>query len=126
MQTSSDPFTSIPAIYGGNPLFQEPFRFIQPQLPILSEAVKHYDGAYSDGVITNARLVKQLEAEIAERLGVKHCVAVSSCTSGLMMVLRALGLSGEIIVPSFTFFATAHAALWNGLRPVFADCTPET
>jgi dTDP-4-amino-4,6-dideoxygalactose transaminase len=71
-------------------------------------------------------LVKQLEAAVAERLRVKYCVAVSSCTSGLMMVLRALGLTGEIIIPSFTFFATGHAALWNGLRPVFADCNPET
>jgi dTDP-4-amino-4,6-dideoxygalactose transaminase len=42
------------------------------------------------------------------------------------MVLRALGLTGEVIVPSFTFFATAHAVLWNGLRPVFADCDEET
>jgi dTDP-4-amino-4,6-dideoxygalactose transaminase len=43
-----------------------------------------------------------------------------------MMVLRALGLTGEVIVPSFTFFATGHAVLWNGLRPVFADCDEET
>ncbi|MBI3668700.1 MAG: DegT/DnrJ/EryC1/StrS family aminotransferase [Acidobacteria bacterium] len=63
---------------------------------------------------------------MAERLGVKHCVAVSSCTSGLTMVLRALGLAGEVIVPSFTFFATGHAVRWNGLRPVFADCDPDT
>jgi dTDP-4-amino-4,6-dideoxygalactose transaminase len=43
-----------------------------------------------------------------------------------MMVLRAFGLKGEIILPSFTFFATGHAALWNGLRPVFADCNEDT
>jgi len=88
--------------------------------------MKHYQAAYSDGVITNANLVKNLEAAIAERLQVKYCVAVSSCTSGLMMVLRALGLTGEVIVPSFTFFATGHAVLWHGLRPVFADCNLET
>src|SRR5207245_11191918 len=43
-----------------------------------------------------------------------------------MLVLRALDLSGEVILPSFTFFATGHAVLWNGLRPVFADCNDET
>jgi len=88
--------------------------------------MEHYRGAYGTSVITNASLVNQLEAAVAERLPVKYCVAVSSCTSGLMMVLRALGLTGEIIIPSFTFFATGHAALWNGLRPVFADCNPDT
>ena len=43
-----------------------------------------------------------------------------------MMVLRALGLKGEVILPSFTFFATGHSVLWNGLKPVFADCDPHT
>jgi dTDP-4-amino-4,6-dideoxygalactose transaminase len=88
--------------------------------------MKRYQAAYSDGTITNANLVTHLEAAVAERLQVKYCVAVSSCTSALMMVLRALGLTGEVIVPSFTFFATGHAVLWNGLRPVFADCNLET
>jgi dTDP-4-amino-4,6-dideoxygalactose transaminase len=88
--------------------------------------MKYYQRIYQEGSITNANLVEQLEAAVAERLEVKYCVAVSSCTSGLMMVLRAFGLSGEVIVPSFTFFATGHALLWNGLRPVFADCDAET
>jgi dTDP-4-amino-4,6-dideoxygalactose transaminase len=118
--------TEIPAIRGGRPLFSEPFRFCQPLLPSLANALKDYLPVYLDGTITNAKLVQQLEGAVAERLQVKCCVAVSSCTSGLMMVLRALGLSGEVIVPSFTFFATGHAILWNGLRPVFADCDQET
>lgn len=127
MQTITDTdLANKPAIYGGHPLFQQPFRFCQPQLPILADTIEHYQAAYEDGAITNASLVKRLEAAVAERLQVKHCVAVSSCTSGLMMVLRALGLTGEVLVPSFTFFATGHAVLWNGLRPVFVDCNPET
>jgi len=44
----------------------------------------------------------------------------------LMLVFKALGVEGEVILPSFTFFATAHSALWSRLRPVFADCDPET
>jgi len=53
-------------------------------------------------------------------------VAVSSCTAGLMLVLRASELSGDVVVPSFTFAATAHAVRWNGLRPVFADVDART
>ena len=117
---------SEPAILGGPPAFRDKFRFHVPLLPDLRDVVDNYEDAYRTGLITNANLVARLEAAVAERLGVKHCVAVSSCTSGLMMVLRALGLTGEVILPSFTFFATGHALRWNGLQPVFADCDPAT
>jgi dTDP-4-amino-4,6-dideoxygalactose transaminase len=125
-RTSHSSLNSAPAIRGGQPLFAEPFRFCQPLLPSLANALKDYLPAYMDGTVTNSKLVEQLEARVAERLEVRCCVAVSSCTSGLMMVLRALGLKGEIVVPSFTFFATGHAILWNGLQPVFADCDRAT
>jgi dTDP-4-amino-4,6-dideoxygalactose transaminase len=124
--TDNSALASVPAINGGSPLFEERFRFCRPLLPTLVSAMKYYVAAYADGAITNASAVEHLEAAVAERLQVKHCVAVSSCTSGLMMVLRALGVTGEVIIPSFTFFATGHAVLWNGLRPVFADCDEET
>jgi dTDP-4-amino-4,6-dideoxygalactose transaminase len=78
------------------------------------------------GVLTNGPRVRELEDRTADYLGVRHCVAVSSCTSGLMLVLRAAGVTGDVIVPSFTFAATAHAVAWNGLRPVFGDIDPET
>jgi dTDP-4-amino-4,6-dideoxygalactose transaminase len=127
MQPTDDlALAAVPAIHGGRPLFAERFRFCQPLLPTLVSAMQYYVPAYTDGTITNAGVVEHLEAAVAERLQVKHCVAVSSCTSGLMLVLRALGVTGEVIVPSFTFFATGHAVLWNGLRPVFADCDEET
>jgi dTDP-4-amino-4,6-dideoxygalactose transaminase len=116
----------LPAIHGGRPLFSQRFRFIKPTLPSLDTVVRNYRGAYEGGLITNADLVGKFEGAVAERLQVKHCVAVSSCTSGLMMTLRALGVTGEVIIPSFTFFATGHSARWNGLTPVFADCEPDT
>jgi dTDP-4-amino-4,6-dideoxygalactose transaminase len=124
--TNDSALANAPAIHGGPPAFSERFRFCQPLLPSLGKALKYYQMAYTSGTITNANLVEHLEAAVAERLQVKHCIAVSSCTSGLMMVLRALGVTREVIVPSFTFFATGHAMLWNGLRPVFADCDEET
>jgi dTDP-4-amino-4,6-dideoxygalactose transaminase len=116
----------LPAIHGGRPLLSQPFRFIRPTLPSLESVLGNYRSAYDSGVITNAGLVGKFEAAVAERLGVKHCVAVSSCTSGLMLVQRALGLTGEIMIPTFTFFATGHSARWNNLTPVFADCEPDT
>jgi dTDP-4-amino-4,6-dideoxygalactose transaminase len=76
--------------------------------------------------LTNGARVRAFEEAASKYLDVPHCVAVSSCTSGLLLVLRALGLEGEVILPSFTFHVTAHAAVWNGLKPVFADCDLET
>ncbi|HLY18363.1 MAG TPA: DegT/DnrJ/EryC1/StrS family aminotransferase [Bryobacteraceae bacterium] len=102
------------------------FRFIHPTLPPLARIVTEYREFYHQGLITNGKLVERLEAAVCERLGVRHCVAVSSCTSGLMLVMKAFGLRGEVILPSFTFFATGHAVLWNGLTPVFADCDRQT
>jgi dTDP-4-amino-4,6-dideoxygalactose transaminase len=116
----------LPAILGGRPLFSQRFRFIKPTLPSLNTVLGTYGQAYENGLITNAEIVGKFEAAVAERLQVKHCVAVSSCTSGLMMTLRALEVTGEVIIPSFTFFATGHAARWNSLTPVFADCEPDT
>ena len=78
------------------------------------------------GVLTNGLQVERFEVAAAEYLEVEHCVAVSSCTSGLMLTARCLELQGEVILPSLTFFASGHALLWNNLRPVFADCDPET
>jgi dTDP-4-amino-4,6-dideoxygalactose transaminase len=127
MSSSESPTKNdLPAIHGGRPLFSQRFRFIRPTLPSLESVIENYRPAFDNGVITNADLVGKFEAAVAERLEVKHCVAVSSCTSGLMMVQRALGLTGEIIIPSFTFFATGHSARWNGLTPVFADCEADT
>jgi dTDP-4-amino-4,6-dideoxygalactose transaminase len=117
---------SLTAVHRAVPAFRERFPFMRPTLPRLEEVIEEYQSAYESGLLTNSGLVARLEGAVAERLGVKHCVAVSSCTSGLMMVLRALGLSGEVIVPSFTFFATGHAILWNGLRPVFANSELDT
>lgn len=71
-------------------------------------------------------LVRDLEARIALYLGVKHCVAVVNGTVALEIGIRALGMSGEVIVPSYTFVATAHALRWLGLVPVFADIDPTT
>jgi dTDP-4-amino-4,6-dideoxygalactose transaminase len=105
---------------------EAPFRFIKPTVPAIDDILRNYLPSFADGMLTNGNVVARLEAAVAERLGVSHCVAVSSCTSGLTLVQKALGITGEVILPSFTFFATGHAVLWNGLKPVFADCDQRT
>jgi len=71
-------------------------------------------------------LVREFEAAVAEYLNVKHCIAITNGTIAIEILIKAAGLSGEVIVPSWTFVATAHALEWHGLSPVFADIDPET
>jgi len=96
----------------------------RPSVPDPARVAAAMEAVLRSGILTNGPRVRALEATAAEYLGVRHCVAVSSCTAGLMLVLKALDLSGSVVVPSFTFAATVHAAAWNGLRPVFADIDP--
>ena len=74
----------------------------------------------------NGPLVQSFEARVAEYLGVRNCVAMCNGTIALEIAIRALGLQGEVIVPSYTFIATAHALHWQGITPVFADIDPDT
>lgn len=97
--------------------------------PTLSKFKKYapkFKGIIESGIITNGPNVKKLEEEVAKYVGCKYCIAVSSCTSGLILVLKGLGLKGEVILPSFTFSASGHVVLWNNLIPVFADIKKDT
>lgn len=69
--------------------------------------------------------VAEFETRIANFIGVKHCIAMCNATVALEIAVRALNLTGEVIVPSFTFIATAHALQWQGITPVFCDVGPE-
>lgn len=72
------------------------------------------------------KYVQEFERRIADFLGVGHCIAMCNATVGLEITIRALGLRGEVIVPSFTFVATAHALKWQEITPVFCDIDPTT
>jgi dTDP-4-amino-4,6-dideoxygalactose transaminase len=124
-KTAPFPVSGLPAMLGGDPAFPEGLPLVPPSLPpesVLDDIRKILSGP----VLTNGPYVRELEERSADYVGVRHCVAVSSCTSGLMLVLRVADLTGEVVIPSFTFAATAHAVEWNGLRPVFADIEPDT
>ena len=115
-----------PAIEGGEPMFKEKLHIIRPTLFDPAEMMVELREIFSSGNVTVSKCVKLFEQECARYLGVKEAVAVSSATSGLMLAVKALGLTGEVIVPSFTFTATVHSLIWNGLTPVFVDCEEGT
>src|SRR5436309_10611530 len=116
----------LPAILGGLPTFPEGLPFVRPVVPDTEPLLGEMRKILESGILTNGSYVRELERRAEEYLGVRHCIAVASCTAGLMLVLRAAELSGDVVLPSFTFAATAHAVAWNGLRPVFADIDPDT
>jgi len=69
----------------------------------------------------------EFEKRFADYIGVKHAIGTNSCTAALDLALKAFDItSGEVIVPAMTFVSTAHAALYNGAKPVFADITKDT
>ncbi len=115
-----------PALFGGAPLYPERLPIARPLLPPPAELIEPCREIIESGILTNGPTVRRLETAAARYLDVPECVAVSSCTAGLMLVERCLGLQGRVLVPSFTFFATAHSLLWNHLEPVLVDCDPQS
>ncbi len=114
-----------PVLLGGRPLLTEAPPLARP--PLLRERgdlLAVFGDIVAGGTLTKGGHLATLEVELARFLGVAHAVVVSSCTSGLMLLMRGLGVGGEVVMPSFTFMASAHAARWNGLQPVFADIEP--
>lgn len=112
---------------GAIPAFPEPLHVGRPNIgsreAFLKLAGEMFDRCW---LSNNGPLVQELERRIADGLGVKHCVAMCNGTIALEIAIRALRLTGEVIVPSYTFIATAHALHWQGIRPVFADIDPRT
>jgi len=122
--------------------------FMRPDLPAYDQVLDSIRDTFTSGVLTKGRALELLEADAAEYVGALDAVGVSSCTTGLMLVLQALeplrkrrmaceaspcgAVSGagatrdEVIVPSFIFLAAPAAIVWAGLRPVFVDVDPST
>ena len=113
-------FTGVPAfaeaLHVGRPNVGDRKRFLARMADILDRNWLTNDGP----------CVQEFEKRIAEYVGVRHCVAMCNATIALEIATRALGLKGEVIVPSFTFVATAHALQWQEITPVFCDIDPKT
>lgn len=115
------------AIFGGVPAFAEKLHVGRPNFGDRQHLMKRINEIIDGRWFTNAGPnVKELEEKLARFLGVKHCIAMCNATIALEIAIKALGLKGEIIVPSFTFIATAHAVKWQEITPVFCDIDPAT
>jgi len=115
------------AINGAPPAFEQPLHVGRPNIGDREAFLQRVNQILDNQWLTNnGPMVQEFERRIAEYLGVKHCVAMCNGTIALEIAIRALGLQGEVIVPSWTFVATAHALYWQGITPVFADIAPAT
>jgi len=99
----------------------------QPFLPPLDELHAYLEKIWQDKCLTNnGPFLQQLEGELAEYLGVPHVSLLANGTIALVVAMQALGIKGEVITTPFSFVATAHSLLWNGIKPVFVDIDPVT
>jgi dTDP-4-amino-4,6-dideoxygalactose transaminase len=115
------------AILGGTPLFAEPRHVGTPFIPPRDLLHASLDEILDARRLSNdGPFVQRLEALLAEQHGVAHAVAMCNATIAMQLLYRAMDLRGEIIMPAFTFVATAHAATWEGLDTVFVDIDRET
>lgn len=118
-----------PAILGGNPEFASLFPIIKPNFDRYTEAlIPKIKEILQSNMLSGVNIhVAELEEKLSTMLKVDHVVAVSTCTSGMILALQAAGFySKEILVPSFSFSATAHMAYWNNCSVKFVDCDLNT
>lgn len=115
------------AIFGNDPAFAEKVHIGRPNVGNRDRLLERINDMLDRNWLTNdGPYVQEFEARIAQFVGVRQCVAMCNGTVSLEIAIRALGLTGEVIVPSFTFVATAHALQWQEITPVFCDIDPRT
>lgn len=115
------------AINGGEPLFFEPLHAGQINSPQSNELETAFRGIFSRRFYANhGPLERELDSRLATYLGVRHAISITNGTLALMILLRALGLTGKVLVPSFTFPGTVQALSWAGLEPEFCDVDAST
>jgi len=115
------------AVLGGAPAFAEPLHVGRPNIGDRARLGARLEDILDRRWLTNGGpYVEEFERRIAEMLGVRHVVAMCNATVAMEIAIRAIGLTGEVIVPSFTFVATAHALQWQQITPVFCDVDPHT
>ena len=123
MKTSLDHL----AIFGGTPEFTELLHVGRPNIGNREKLFDRFNDILDRRWLTNhGPYVSEFEQRVADLIGVKHCIAMCNATIALEIAFRAAGLKGEVIVPSMTFVATAHALQWQEITPVFCDIDPDT
>jgi dTDP-4-amino-4,6-dideoxygalactose transaminase len=115
------------ALFGGTPAFKDPLHVGRPNVGDWNRFQARVKDLWDRRWFTNnGPYVREFEQKLAAYLGVKHCIPVCNATVAMELAIRALELKGEVIVPSFTFIATAHALQWQQVTPVFCDVDPRT
>jgi dTDP-4-amino-4,6-dideoxygalactose transaminase len=115
------------ALFGSPPAFPEKLHVGRPNLGSREVLLTRINDLLDRKWLTNnGPNLQEFERRVAETAGVRHCIAMCNGTVALEIATRALDLKGEVIVPSFTFVATAHALQWQEITPVFCDIHPET
>lgn len=99
----------------------------RPLLPPLEEFLPYLERVWASGILTNGGdMHKALEQALCEYLGVEHIALFANGTLALVTALQALRITGEVITTPYSFVATGHSLLWNGIKPVFVDIDPHT
>jgi len=115
------------AIFGGKPAFAEKLHVGRPNIGDRARLVERFNNILDTKWLSNmGPYEREFEQRLADMIGTKHCIAMCNATVAMEIAVRALGLTGEVIVPSFTFIATAHALHWQQITPVFCDIDPKT
>ncbi len=110
------------AIFGGSSAFDEQLHVGRPNIGDRQRLLERINDSLDRKWLTNdGPYMQEFERRVAGQVGARHCIAVSSGTVGLEIAISAAALTGEVIVPSFTFIATAHALQWQKITPVFCD-----
>jgi dTDP-4-amino-4,6-dideoxygalactose transaminase len=105
----------------------KPIYVTQPFLPPLAEFIPYLEQIWDNKILTNGGPYhQQFEKALCEYLGVEHIALFTNATIGLVTALQALRVTGEVITTPYSFVATAHSLLWNGIKPVFVDVDPHT
>ncbi|TNF32713.1 MAG: DegT/DnrJ/EryC1/StrS family aminotransferase [Gammaproteobacteria bacterium] len=105
----------------------KPVFVTQPYLPPLDEFLPYLEDIWATKVLTNGGAMhQQLEQALCEHLGVEHLALFNNGTIALLTALQSLRITGEVITTPYSFVATAHSLLWNGIKPVFVDIDPVT
>lgn len=105
----------------------KPIYVTQPTLPPLEEFLPYLQQIWDSKILTNGGpFHQQLEHALCDYLGVKHIALFTNGTIALVTALQALRITGEVITTPYSFVATCHSLLWNGIKPVFVDIDPNT
>ena len=110
------------AVLGGSRTFTDPLHVGRPNIGSRERIFDRINRILDQRWLTNnGPMVQEFEQKVADYAGAKHCIAMCNGTVALEIAIRATNMTGEVIVPSYTFIATAHALQWQEITPVFCD-----